>query len=447
MTNMTDIIRIIESITQAGGRAFVVGGFVRDMFTGQCNKDIDVEVFGLPASELAAVLSTFGQVDMVGASFGVFQVHGIDCQFSLPRTDSKVAPGHRGFVVEADPNLDIAQAGARRDFTMNSMSLDVQTGNIVDIFGGVSDIQAGILRHVSPAFADDPLRVLRGMQFAGRFNMTLAPETAALCQTLAGEFSTLAVERVWGEFEKWATRSVVPSQGLRFLVDSGWVHLFPVLAAMLDVPQDSEFHPEGDLWSHTLLAVDAAAQVETDSRLVLVLAALLHDAGKPTTTTIDDDGRIRSHGHPQAGAGPAAEFLSQIGCPAAIAAQVVALVVDHMAHLDNPGRTAVGRLVSRLAAAGTNVQTLVQVIGCDHAARPPLAATLPAGAERLLALAAEVGAAAGLPAPLVMGRHLLAAGWQAGPPMGVALRAAFAAQLAGEFATLDDGLAWISDWQ
>jgi len=228
----TKVEEIIRTINDQGGHCFIVGGYVRDTVLGYVSRDIDVEVFGINSDKLRAILSAFGQVDLVGASFGVYKVHGVDCDFSLPRTDSKTGQGHRGFNVHVDHGLDIYQAAERRDFTFNSLSIDTLTGKLVDPFGGVADIHSGTIRHTGPTFGDDPLRVLRAFQFAGRFNFTIDPKTAQVCQGLLFEASSLPVERIWAEWEKWAAKSIRPSAGLTVLVETGWVSLWSDLAGL-----------------------------------------------------------------------------------------------------------------------------------------------------------------------------------------------------------------------
>lgn len=247
------IERILDAIEASGGTAHYVGGAVRDAFFGFKPKDIDIEVFGIEADCLATLLRPFGRVDAVGASFGVLKFTGrdeggerVDADFSLPRSESKAGRGHRGFMVTPDAAMSARDAAARRDFTINALYA-TRDGHVVDHFGGADDLRARVLRHTSPAFADDPLRVLRGMQFAARFDMTMADETVALCRSLRGEYDTLSKERIWGEWEKWARKGVVPSRGLNVLYRTGWIRLYPEIAAMIGVPQEPDWHPEG--WS------------------------------------------------------------------------------------------------------------------------------------------------------------------------------------------------------
>jgi len=284
------------------------------------------------------------------------------------------------------------------------------------------------------------------MQFAARFDMRLAPETAVLCRALLVEAPTLAIERIWAEWQKWAVKGVRPSAGLQVLVETGWISLYPELVALIDCPQDPAWHPEGRVFQHTLHVVDAAAVIaardglEDEERAVLLFAALCHDLGKPATTTHDPDGRIRSPGHAEAGIAQA-QALLRIGCPGGLVARVVPLVREHMAHI---GMAVTERSVRRLALrlAPATIEQWERLVEADHSGRPPLSPGAP-GAE-IGALARQIDVAAGRPAPILLGRHLIEAGMQPGPALGAALRRAYQAQIDGAFTTVEDGLAWVA---
>lgn len=440
---------IFESIVAAGGRPHLVGGAVRDLLRGEPLKDVDIEVYGLPIDRLLELLREYGRVDAVGRSFGVLKLRLPDGQqfdVALPRRESKIGAGHRGFLAAPDPTMTPREAAARRDFTWNALAL-THTGELLDFFGGVADLEAGIVRHTSEAFAEDPLRVLRAMQLAARLDMRLAPETAALGRALLPEATTLAQARIWAEWQKWALKSVNPAAGLQVLLETGWITLYPELAALIDCPQDPQWHPEGPAFVHTLHVCNAAAaiaireQLGEQQRVVLLFAALCHDLGKPATTHRDADGRIRSPGHARAGIAPSEALLRRIGCPRAILDRVLRLVDEHMAHygMDVSAR-AVRRLAVRLAPA-----TLAEwrdLLEADASGRPPLPAADP-GAP-FLALAEQLGAAHGQPAPILQGRHLLEAGAVPGPQLGALLRRAYQAQLDGAFTTPEEALEWLT---
>lgn len=433
--------------------AYLVGGCVRDHLLGIPIQDFDVEVFGLDFERLAAVLARWGRVDVVGRSFGVAKLTvaaGETYDFALPRRDSKVSPGHRGFAVAFDANLEPREAASRRDFTLNALMWHPRRGVLLDFFGGETDLRARVLRHTSAAFDEDPLRVLRGMQFAGRFHLTGAPETLALCRGIVSRHGELAVERVREEWFKWAERSTVPSAGLRWLSDSGWIVHTPELAALSGVPQDPEWHPEGDVWTHTLHGLDALASLpewraaDAPTRRLLSFAVLCHDLGKPSCTRPETrDGRIRivSPGHEAAGGPLAQSFLERLQAPAALISRVVPLVENHLAHLQEASARGVRRLANRLAPA--TLTELMTVITADAFGRPPHPRTAPPGLERLRLQAQELALASQAPRPLLLGRHLLERGLPPGPDFHRILSAAFEAQLDGVFGDLEGARRWL----
>lgn len=442
---------ILEAIVKAGGNPLYVGGFVRDTLLGLEPKDFDVEVYGLSPTKLESVLGTFGSVNAVGKSFGILKLRlkdGTEFDFSMPRRENKQGQGHKGFMVEVDPNMSVEEAASRRDFTINSMAMDTNA-NLFDEFDGVADLRDRILRPTSCAFNEDPLRILRGMQFAGRFNMTAHRSLKMIGWELKGEYHTLAKERVWGEWEKWALKSTVPSAGLKFLEHCNWIQLYPELDVLRGVPQDPDWHPEGDAWIHTLHVVDAMARIvhreniKGEDRLVLMFAALVHDLGKASTTEFKD-GRWRAHGHCEAGVDIAAKFLQSIGCLQRIIDRVKPLVAEHLSHvMESHTKRTVRRLANRLYPA--TVQELAYVIEADMGGRPPLPGGLPESAKQMLEIATDVKVEHDKPQPILMGRHLIERRYTPGPAMGQELKAAFQAQLDGKFETLEGALQWVED--
>ena len=343
----------------------------------------------------------------------------------------------------------------RRDCTVNSIALDPFTGALLDPHGGERDLRARVLRHTSAAFVEDPLRVLRAMQLAARFDFALAPATAALCRSIAGTFSQLPVERVWGEWDKLAARSQTPSRGLAVLEESGWLGHFPEVAALRGTPQEPEWHPEGDVFTHTqhccdaLVRLDVWQQADASRRRVLLLAVLAHDFGKPSTTVRAEKRgvmRLISHGHEIAGGPLADAFLARIGAPRDLADWVRPLVVNHLVHHHGPkaefGASQVRRLALKLAPA--TVDDLCAVMIADSFGRPPLKSyeTI-ALIERLRARSRELALQHLAPRPLLQGRHLVALGLAPGPTFKPLLDTAFEAQLDGVFADEAGGLAWL----
>ena len=301
---------------QPVGRPRLVGGGVRDWLMGLVpdeGTNWDVEVAGVDFETLRRALAPFGATDVVGRSFGVIKVRGrsgAEYDFSLPRRESKTGQGHRGFAVEPDPTLGDRDAAARRDFTVNAVAMDPFTGDVIDPFDGRADLRARVLRHTSAAFGEDPLRVLRGFQLEARLDFTLAPETAALCRQMVGAYAELPVERVWAEWDKWAAKSARPSRGLQVLEETGWIVHFPEVAALRGTPQEPDWHPEGDVMTHTGHCLDALVGLEgwksspAARRRLLTFAVLAHDFGKPPTTQhAERRGALRwvSPGHEAAG--------------------------------------------------------------------------------------------------------------------------------------------------
>lgn len=431
---------------------------MRDWLLGLEPKDFDVEVPGVTFEQLHRTLAPFGSTDVVGRSFGVIKlrVAEIEYDFSLPRRESKTGVGHRGFAVEPEPNLTAAEAAARRDFTINAIAYDPFSETLIDPHGGERDLRAGVLRHTSAAFAEDPLRVLRGFQLAARFDFTLAPETIALCRSIAGTFHELPVERIWGEWSKWAEKSARPSRGLAVLEETGWLAYFPEIAALRGTQQDPEWHPEGDVFTHTahccdaLVRLDAWQTASPERRRQLLFAVLAHDFGKPSTTSYAERrGELRwiSPGHESAGGPLADSFLNRIGAPHDLIHLVRPLVVHHLAHHSGQGEFSdnrIRRLARKLAPA--TIDELCIVMRADHDGRPPLHSpeTLARIAE-LHARAASLTLTATAPRPLLLGRHLISLGLSPGPGYKKLLESAFEAQLDGVFNNEPDGLAWLKN--
>ena len=446
------IILIAKHAQTRGWRVLEVGGAVRDRVLSLPPKDIDLEFYGPSPDELLEFLVEFGSVDAVGKSFGVFKLSTagqvIDC--SLPRRESKAGQGHKGFMVEADPTMTVEEAAARRDFTINSMAVNPISDSLVDPFDGVADLHNRILRATSSHFSEDPLRVLRGFQFCGRFKLSADPWTVEQCVRLLDEYDTLPKERIWTEWEKWAKLSAKPSLGLVFLAQTEWLGLYPELTAMTLCPQDPEYHPEGGAWVHSVIATDIAAQIArreclcNNDRIVLMFAALLHDVGKPGRTTHDPDGHIRSREHNIHGVPLAESFLHSIGAPSWLFKRVLPLVQEHMFHVtsDITPRT-IRRLSVRLKPS--SIRELLWVVEVDHSSRPPLPPGLPKEGHALAHMAEEVRVMDSMPAPILMGRHLVELGMTPGLQFGSILRDAYAAQLDGEFSDLEGALVWLAE--
>ncbi len=448
MTTATTPLELALAVAHAararGGRALVVGGFVRDRLLGRPSKDLDLEVFGVPEAELAPMLAAIGRVEPVGRAFPVYKLGPIDV--ALPRRESKSGRGHTAFAVQGDPHMSFADAARRRDFTMNAISWDPLTGEYVDPFHGRADLDARRLKVVDPrSFADDSLRVLRALQFAARFEATLDDEAAAICRAIP--LDDLPAERLWGEFEKLLLVAERPSLGFALARALGVVEqLLPEMVPLYDCPQDAEWHPEGDVWTHTLMVIDEARRRNADldrPRLATVmLGAVCHDLGKPATTAMID-GRWRSPGHEAAGVAPATRILDRLNINTIdgydVRAQVLAITAEHLRPSaffkakDTVRDGAFRRLAQRV-----DLELLVRFGRADCHGR---AGTFDCSAmEWFLDRARALGVEHAPPAPLLLGRHLLGLGVTPGPRMGEILRAVYEQQLDGAVRSLEEAL-------
>lgn len=435
---------VARAVRDAGGRALIVGGWVRDELLGRPSKDIDIEVYGIDAVKLRMILSAFGSVNTVGESFTVYKVADLDV--SLPRRESKVARGHRGFEVTGDPRLSIKEAARRRDFTINAISWDPLTGEYEDPFNGRADLEAGVLRAVDPGtFGEDSLRVLRAVQFAARFEFAIDPATGDLCRRIP--LDDLPAERVRGELEKLLLAARRPSIGLALALDLGVIDkLSPELEALVGCPQEPEWHPEGDVWVHTLMVVDQARSridgLERPQQVALMLGALLHDVGKPPTTAFID-GRIRSIDHEQQGVQPASAVLDRLNVHSIGGYDVRKQVLGMVAHHLKPGmfrqsRTPVSDGAFRRLAQKVDLELLALIAKSDCLGRG--GGFDCSAMDWFLERARELGVQHAPPQHLLLGRHLLALGMKPGPRMGEILRAVYERQLDGAVRSVEDGI-------
>ena len=322
---------IAEAVAAAGGRAYFVGGLVRDHILGRENKDVDLEIHGITPEQLVQVLSPLGQVIKNGVSFGVFGLRSYEIDIAMPRKEAADGRGNRDFEDSVDPFLGCEKAARRRDFTMNALMEDVLTGEVLDYFGGRADLQAGVIRHVDPVtFREDPLRVLRAAQFAARFGFSVAEETEALAASL--DLTGLAPERVLAEVNKALMKSPRPSvffEELRRMHQlSPW---FGEAEALIGVPQSPVHHPEGDAWIHTMMVLDAAAALRSRAEYPegFLFSALAHDFGKAVSTT-EEGGRIRALGHEKTGVDLARRFLRRLSKENRLERYVLNMVALHM---------------------------------------------------------------------------------------------------------------------
>ena len=438
-------IDIARAVQQAGGRALIVGGWVRDRLMGRPSKDIDVEVFGLDAERLKGILAAFGPLNIVGESFTVFKVADIDV--SLPRRESKIGRGHKGFAVHGDPSLSPREAARRRDFTINAISWDPLADAYEDPFDGRGDIGRRLLRAVDRStFGDDSLRVLRAVQFAARFEFELEESTAELCRRIP--LDDLPAERVWGEIEKLLLQARRPSIGFTLALNLGVIdRLFPELEALVGCPQEPEWHPEGDVWVHTLMVIDEARtridDLDRPQQIAVMLGAVCHDLGKPPTTAFLD-GRIRSIDHEQAGVAPATAVLDRLNIHTIGGFDVRKQVLGVTAHHLKPGmfgmsKTPVSDGAFRRLAQKVDLEILARVAKADCMGRDGHFDC--SSMDWFLQRARELGVQNAPPKPILLGRHLLAIGVRPGPQMGEILRLVYERQLDGAVTNVEEGLA------
>jgi tRNA nucleotidyltransferase (CCA-adding enzyme) len=411
---------------------------------GRSCKDVDLEVYGLPADRLKDVLGAFGNVNTVGESFTVYKVAGVDV--SLPRRESRIGRGHRGFEVIGDPNLSFTEAARRRDFTVNAIAWDPLTAEYIDPFDGRRDIAAKLLRAVDvQTFGEDSLRVLRAVQFAARFEFTLDAATADLCREIA--LDDLPSERIWMEIEKLLLQAPRPSIGFALALDLGVIsRLFPEIHAMVGCKQEPEWHPEGDVWVHTLMVVDQARtridDLDRSHQIVVMLGAVCHDLGKPLTTAFVD-GRIRSIDHEQAGVAPATAVLDRLNIHTIDGYDVRKQILGIVAHHLKPGMfrqspTPVSDGAFRRLSEKVDLELLARLAKSDCLGRTGHFDC--SAMDWFLDRARDLGVQHAPPDPLVKGRHLLALGLKPGPRIGVILRQIYEKQLDGTITSIDDGI-------
>jgi tRNA nucleotidyltransferase (CCA-adding enzyme) len=451
------VIQLCEAVKQRGGRALLVGGWVRDFVRGPevlNSVDYDIEVYGLEAPVLRSLIETYGKVDAVGEAFTVYKVRLRDRErrksfvvdVSLPRRESKTGRGHRGFVIEGDPWMSFEEAARRRDFTINAIMYDPLADEILDPYGGREDVARRIIRIVDPnTFVEDSLRVLRAMQFAARFEYSIDPATIELCLSI--DLSDLPAERIWAEVEKWLLQSRRPSIGLNAARDLGITEkLWPEIHALIDCRQDPIAHPEGDVFIHTGMVLDEARKLIDDlprpKQIAVMLAALCHDMAKPYATKVEN-GRIKARDHETMGVKITDQFLERLKLFTFdnydARQQTLALVEHHaVPHQWFKTPEAVTDGMFRRLALKTELDLLYRVARADCLGRK--GDFKPEAEEWFIARAHELGVEERAPKPLLMGRHALDLGLQPGPRIGAITRAVYEMQLDGDVVTLDDAI-------
>ena len=441
MTDLETAKRIAELVAQHGGRAYFVGGFVRDGLMGIEDTDIDIEVHGIQPEDLKDILAQVGEVLQYGSSFGIYGLSGHSIDIAMPRKEHATGRGHRDFEVFVDPFIGPKDAARRRDFTINAMMQDVLTGEILDPFDGREDLAAGVLRHVDDAsFAEDPLRVLRCAQFAARFrritaaspdgpvNFTVAPETVDLCRSM--DLSALSRERVEGELKKALLKAAKPSvffEVLRQMDQLGW--WFPELLELIGLPQDPVYHPEGDVWIHSMQVLDRAAgcrdKVSEPYRFMLL--ALLHDLGKITATE-EVKGRIHAYGHEAQGLPLIETFLRRITGEEAVISYVLNMAGLHMKPNMSAFSKASVKSTNRMFDAAADPRDLVYMAMCD---KPVMSGSTPFTGDSNFLFERLKAYEDTMAKPYVAGRDLVEAGLKPGQDFAELLAYAHKLRLAG----------------
>ena len=450
---------ISHSLQKYHAKAIIVGGSVRDHFLKLPSKDYDIEVYGLDTLEqLEKILVAFGSVNLVGKSFGVLKfVHEKEeYDFSFPRLESKVGKGHRGFDVATDGSMSFQKAALRRDFTINAMGYDIEEKAFLDPFNAQEDIDTQLLRHIDDtSFVEDPLRVYRAVQFCARFGYSLAPETKKLCLNMVNEglLEELPKERIYTEFIKLLLKSPKPSVGFELMRELGMLRYFPELEAIIDVPQDPKWHPEGDVWVHTMMTLDAMANIcrsgcplpdNDKQKLKFMFAILCHDFGKATTTTIDDDGRIRAIGHEVEGLEPAKSFMYRLTSEHDFIESILPLVEHHLKPSQFYKNGAKSKAIRRLATK-VNIEELIIVAKADFLGRTTkesLEGNYKAG-EWLLEKAKSLKVQNRPLDNLLQGRDLINLGLEPSPEFTMILDEVYELQMEGDICTKEEALDYV----
>jgi len=410
-------LKVAETVKRAGGRAFFVGGYVRDKLLGLECKDIDIEVYGIEPAKLREELSSLGEVYDKGAAFGVLGIRHSDLDIAMPRKESLRGTKHTDFDISVDPFLSYEDASKRRDFTINAMMLDPLTGEIVDCWGGKEDLEKRIIRHVSDeTYADDALRVFRAAQFAARLNAQISESTLEISRRM--NVTELSRERIYEELSKALMKAATPSVFFRELHKMDKLgEFFPEIKDLIGVPQNPKYHPEGDVFEHTMLTIDAAASLRHMAKepLNFMLAALMHDLGKANSTEIQPDGKITSYMHPETGIPLAEKQLSRLTTNVRTIAYVKNMVKLHMrpnmlANADSKRKKS--REMYDLSVCPEDLILISRADATGKEDAPYNMANWNYLQERLEDYYTCIAR------PMVMGADLIAAGYKPGPNMG-----------------------------
>lgn len=420
---------IAEKVALEGGRAFYVGGIVRDHILGLDNKDVDIEIHGIEPEKLTEILESFGEVTKTGLSFGVFGLKKYEIDIAMPRKEKAVGRGHRDFEIDVDPFIGYEKAAIRRDFTMNAMMEDVLTGEILDFFGGREDMKKSLIRHVNDVtYQEDPLRVLRAAQFAARFQFEIADETRDISRTM--NLMDLASERIHGELSKALMKAKKPSVFFDELRKMGQLsQWFPEIEALIGVPQNPVHHPEGDVWSHTLMVLDAAAELRRDAKYPegFMMSALTHDLGKAVSTLVEEN-KVSAIGHEKTGVELARQFLRRISNENRLTHYVLNMVELHMRPNMMASDGASRKATSKMFDQSVCPEDLLLLAKADYFGKGNAEdySTTEAFLQERLSFFQEL-----MSRPFVQGRDLIEAGIEPGADFNEALAYSHKMRLAG----------------
>ena len=448
---------IAQELNLKGAKAILVGGAVRDFLLKKEVKDYDIEVYNIfTLDELESLLKPFGAVNQVGKAFGIIKlkVGKDEYDFSIPRREKKVGAGHKGFSVELDGSLSFKEASSRRDFTINSIGYDITSGEIIDPYSGVKDLENRVLRVVSAkTFTEDPLRVYRAAQFVARFNLELEESSFILCKEMVkrGDLDELPKERVYEEFKKLLLKSVKPSLGFELMLKLGIIErYFLELYNLTKTKQDRRWHPEGDVWIHTMMVLDKMANLSKEysssDRLILLFSALCHDLGKPATTIEDNSGKISAIGHEIEGLDISVKFIEKLTNEKGLIEEVLPLVKNHLQPFIYYKNGAKNSTIRKLATR-VNIEKLILLSRADSLGRTTEDAIkgICKACDWLEEKAKELNVSDKPIEPILKGRDLINLGLEPSAKFKDILQRAYLAQLEEKFVTKDEGLNYLKE--
>ena len=441
-------LEILDTVRRVGAKGFLVGGCIRDALLDIPAKDIDIEVYGLELKKLEFILKEKFLLNYVGKNFGVLKIRNLPIDVSIPRKEKKIGLGYKGFEIETDPHFKPKEACARRDFTINAILYDPLNETFIDPFDGIKDLKNKILRHTTEKFSEDPLRVLRAMQFIARFSFQIASESLKLCQQISIE--NLSRERIFEEWKKLLLKGKKISLGLDFLKQSTWLRYFPELEDLSGCKQYKEWHPEGDVFVHTSLCLDAFVEErdfckDEKENLIVGLGVLCHDFGKPATSQIQPDGRITAHKHDIMGVNPTLSFLDRLTNQKEILKGVELLVRYHMIPDQFFKQQVSDAAILRLSNKVGSIRRLLRVCKADKNGRgEPYNPHYPTG-EWLLEKAEILKVTKSPIPPLLKGRHLIKEGLAPNKKFGNLLEIAYQAQINGEICTVKEAIKFLKE--